>query len=250
MARLFTYGAKLEEYPIEAERYYDIVDAASGKVRGRVGSFPFSIDVIGKVVENAPDQKVDLIYTDPPWDCGNENMFRSGVGKDHIQKEDFDQMMWDIAVASFKYSSKYLFLEWGFKMHAQMKDFVLQQGWRLLKEHTLLYPPPDGKLSLWFGMFTKDPNEQYVCTESTDGLYQSHWTTADKQTKTPSIVLWVHRNFQFNSIMDMFHGIGRFTRQAYVEGKNVYGNEFNHYKLAVFREYMEKKRGSFFYEVV
>lgn len=220
---------------LERDKVYDIF--CNDVYRGSISSKEFSLSVIADLTRG---KGVDLIYTDPPWDTRIENVFRTGLGKGKMTNEDFEVMMFNIAQASWENTSRYLFIEWGLKLAPLMHSYLVQFGFKLLKEVELLYPPPKGKTALWFGLYSKNSNDVYEVEEDPTHYYQSKWTHEGKVPSVPSIVLWVHDNWKFNSVMDLFIGIGRFTRQAFLDGKCVYGNEFNNEKMDEFRVFLEK----------
>ena len=224
------YGDAFEKFPIQTgEMFKATMDFGNGTMQThKYICAPFSPKAMDMLMG---EEKVDLIYTDPPWDTRIANQFRQWVGLDKLPKGGFENILEGIAAMAKKYSSKYVAIEMGMRGMEDLVKRLKKYGGIQLEMFFPTYGGTNTEYCLWFGTFIEGV-ESPVWDESPNGK------NSEKNLYIPNFLA---RNCKPKRVLDMFVGAASFWPPFVDAGADCFGLEFNKRKIANVTKYFYNK---------
>jgi hypothetical protein len=207
----FQYGGAWERFPIE-----------KGKVC-RIGNHKVMVGNVtkGDLSKLLDVEKIDLIFTDPPWDDRITKQFYKYGGEP--QELNFNELIRTFLFEIKKYSIGGVFIEMGIRGYKVLQKNLSTVGAKTIQDFHLTYGQKETEYIIWYGCF----NDMDLPTISLPSNLHG-WDVAK--------FLIGHMNEVYNirNILDPFVGVGHVLKIADKFGIPGYGLELNKRKLAHF----------------
>lgn len=210
------YGNAWEKFPIMPGELY--AAHKEGLADSKFICAPFSSKALDLLLGN---EKVDLIYTDPPWDNRIANKFREWAGLDKLPKGGFENLLSGIALMCQRFSDGYIAIEMGMSKMGELTGNLKLAGAR---QFDMFFPLYGNNIEycLWIGTF----NQNLVAPVWDDNPNGKH---SEKDRFIPKFLC---RNLKPKRILDMFVGAGTFWPPFIEAEVQCFGLEFNKRKVA------------------
>ncbi len=171
-------------------------------------------------------KKIYMVYSDPPWNCGNARMWRtqSKIDGDTGRKVEWNNFVNKFCITANQSQPDHIFVEMGVKQSSNFISSAMSIGFPQFKrEWTVFYNYTHPNKLLYFSdidRFTGNP----------EGLKNEPMTEH----------VFEHISKQGEIVFDPCAGLGMTTRMAHKFGMIFYGNELNPLRLKKTLEWMSK----------
>lgn len=184
-------------------------------------------DIYDDLDELFEGQKVDIMYSDPPWGEGNLKFWQTmnhkmtGAEKKEVDLNSFINRVCDVA-ANYVKKGGLVFIEYGCKWNDSFIEVAGQHGLKLAGKTEMLYGNP--KRPLMLNIFTNGDSDFVASKEYLDGIYHKHGFASLEAALGPVAEKGM-------KILDPCCGLGYTAKFAVKHGLTFYGNELNAKRL-------------------